>query len=193
MQNVAAPRIEFRWGWVIPALLVFALLLNYGIAQASPVQSAQFAPVVVRASFLADYSRDAAGLRFAPVSANLVADVLRDQGRELGEEDLSAFGALTPTPAASPSPTLAATPTPLLGQPTLGATLPPLVTQVVGGVGDTVGSVVDGVGDTLDDVGDAVDDVTDTTRDVVDDTLDAVETLVPIVPCIPLPLIRSCP
>lgn len=180
---------ELRLSWIAPILLLLALLLNYGIAQANPAQIERFAPVAVHANSLADYSADVFDLSFPPANPGLIDDVLSDQGRSISGGDDQAGSGI----AATPTPELLATPTALLGVPTvppvlptlpgllptvaplLPTTVPAIVTQVAGGVGD----ILD---DTTDAVGDIVDDTTGAAGDIVDDALDAVP--IPIIPCI---------
>lgn len=177
---------EVRLSWVVPALLIVGLLLNYNIAQAGPLQLEAFAPVVVHASLRADYSKDALDLSFPQIDPSLADEILKDAASQDENEDGAPAEAVTAT--STPLATGQATPTPLLGGlPTLPAlpTLPPLlptqlpllptvpaiITEVVGGVGDVVGGAGDAAGD------------------IVDDTVGVIKTVaaplpIPTIPCV---------
>jgi hypothetical protein len=169
---------EVRLSWVVPALLIVGLLLNYNIAQAGPLQLEAFAPVVVHASLRADYSKDALDLSFPPVDPGLAEEILK----EIGSQDEADDSAAPTEGVTATSTALAsgqATPTPLLGGlptlpvlPTLPPLLPtqlPLLPTVPALLPTAVPAIVTQASEIIDDA-----------EDLVEDTVDAVKTVVPL-------------
>jgi hypothetical protein len=121
-QLINSRLVEVRIGYLLPFFLALALWSNFQIAQASPLQLREFAPVVIRASRQADYSADPVDLVFAPVEASILEDIRNDAQGEPGSGD-EADAAVAPAPTSGAAPGEQSTPTGT--QPAIGGTATP--------------------------------------------------------------------
>ncbi len=203
--------IELRLRWLVPAVLLFSLWLNYSIVSASSLHVDQFAPVVVRSVRQANYGQDPLNLTFPAVDPQLFDQVLQDQGLSSAGQSFTDGGTgaggvnVTPVPTATPQPGQAtATPQPGLDDggilPTTVAGIPTVVGAVptiVGAVPTVIGAVPTVIGAVPTVIG-AVPTVVNavpTVIAVIPTAVPAVPTVVSAVPTLvcTLPLAILCP
>lgn len=200
--------IELRLRWLVPAVLLFSLWLNYSIVSASSLHVNQFAPVVVRSDRLANYGKDPFNLAFPAVDPQLFDQVLQDQrlgsaGQSLVDKPTVISGAATTTPVASATPQPGQTtatpqpgaeggalPTTISGIPTVVGAVP----TVVGAVPTVIGAVPTVIG-AIPTVVNAVPTVVNAVPTViaaVPTTIASLPTLPPLPVCVPLPPLINC-
>jgi len=134
--GVSQQGFELRLGVLLPAFLIFSLLVNFGITRPWALVLPEFAPVVVHASSYANYSRDPLDLSFPPVDPEIMDETKKDQSSIPDDQEQQNNGAGptaspgqstatqqqgTPTPTAGPNQP---TPTPTSGLATLPSVLP---------------------------------------------------------------------
>lgn len=121
---------EVRLRWLAPVLVLFSLLINYSIANASLLRLDSFAPVAVLAERVANYGKDPFSLAFPPANQQLASIVLgeRRQSEETAEES-EATTTATPTPIQTATSETDSSTLPLISTvdsliPTLASILP---------------------------------------------------------------------
>lgn len=188
--------VELRIQWLVPFIVLFSLLVNYSLANASSLHVDQFAPVVLRPARLANYAQDPASLAFPAVDPQLYEQVLQDQALGSAGQSITQPGGAANGPIATPSPGVTGTPGQTSGTPQAGVTLPGILPTTVGVVSTVIGvvpPVVDAVEDLANQIVPGAGDIVSGAGEIISGATDPIIELIPPILQLPQPEPQPAP
>jgi hypothetical protein len=194
----------------MPAFLVFGGVINFTVTSPPQLELPALRNVPLRSNIFANYGVDSPNLIFPQVDPDIILDINKDATASAAAQPADSQPTLVAGPTGTPSPGL-----PL---PTIGITLPPLVTTDLPGVvntvvGPVVNTVVAPVINTVvapiintvvapvintviapvNTIAAPVNTVVAPVATAVAPITNPVQTLVAPLPCVPIPFIKTCP
>lgn len=172
------PRLEIRFGYVLPIFVALGALLNLAITQPPSLHLGRVSGIFIQPGYTANYGPVSPGLSFPGLDPAIIDEARRDQ--QAAPEPSGALPTSTPVAGVSPSPGVA--------QPTVNSNdgVLPVVPTVIGAVPTVVGVVptVIGVVPTVVGVVPTVVGVVPTVVGVIPTVVGVVPTVVGVVPTV---------